>query len=145
MLATVAAWQRWSLSQDEIHTFGCPNGQTVTQTGCNKASGTEVPIERHGHSMNTWVFKTPTLVTKTRAILFGGRSNDIVNFHDPQKYAVGEQDGVFNALDGGYPHASAKHVLDNCNRSTPIEERSQECIPIGDVRRASLFQRHMGL
>eukprot|EP00946_MAST-07B_sp_MAST-7B-sp1_P003683 g3683.t1 len=141
MLATVAAWQRWSLSQDEIHTFGCPNGQTVTQTGCNKASGTEVPIERHGHSMNTWVFKTPTLVTKTRAILFGGRSNDIVNFHDPQKYAVGEQDGVFNVLDGGYPFRGkrAKHVLDNCNRSTPIEERSQECIPIGDVRRARYF------
>ncbi len=33
----------------------------------------------------------------------------------------------------------AKHVLDNCNRSTPIEDRSQECNPIGDVRLARYF------
>lgn len=140
-LSTVSAWQRWTLPSDDTFTFGCPHGQTETQSGCNKDTGTEVPLERHGHSMNTWVFKTPTLATKTRAILFGGRSNDIVAFHDPQKYAVGEQDGVFNVLDGGYPFRGkrAKHVLDNCNRTTPIEDRSQECIPIGDVRRARYF------
>ena len=75
------AWQDWTLG---------PN------------AGVDLPLERHGHTMNTWRFTTPTGEIKNRVILFGGRSNDISKFHDPQKYAVGEQDGIFNVLDGGY-------------------------------------------
>ena len=58
---TASAWQRWTLPAEDTFTFGCPHGQTETQLGCNKDTGTEVPIERHGHSMNTWVGQVFTI------------------------------------------------------------------------------------
>ena len=66
--------------------------------------------------MNTWVFKTPTLVTKPVYSFQGAPT--ILSISTPVKYAVGEQDGVFNVLDGGYLYDKrAKHVLDTATEA----------------------------
>jgi hypothetical protein len=141
LFSTTYGWQHWTRPQPTGIERQTP-AYWAKQSVENRNRQAIFPQERHGHSTNTWRYAgTAKHEWKHKVILFGGRSNDIKDFHDPQKYAVGESNGVFNVLDGGYPFRGkkAKHVLDNCNRSTPLDERSQECAPIGDVRRALYF------